>query len=102
MDMQSMSMRNMHDTFWRENQVIATFHSDTPLISTDGANNAPTILKHLNLEAQLQKLNQFLKDGRINFTLSLFSDKDNPQGPRQPPTSSSSGEQTASNFDLPP
>ncbi len=53
--MQPMRMDTMHDLLWRENQVIVTFHSDTPLVSSDGVNNAPTILKQLDLDSQILK-----------------------------------------------
>ena len=99
MDKQPMAM---HNTFWRENQAIVTFHSDTQLISDDGVNNAPTILKQLNLESQLQKLNQFLKDGGINFTLSFFGDEDKPPRPPVSQPFSSNEEQKGSQFMAPP
>jgi len=99
MDKQPMPM---HNTFWRENQAIVTFHSDTQLISDDGVNNAPTILKQLNLESQLQKLNQFLKEGGINFTLSFFGEEDKPPRPPVSQLSSSNEEQKGSQFIAPP
>src|SRR5258708_40076169 len=99
MDKQPMAM---HNTFWRENQVIVTFHSDTQLISADEINNAATILKRLSLESQLQKLNQFLKDGGINFTLSFFGDEDKPPRPPVSQPSSSNEEQKGTQFIVPP
>src|SRR6266566_814079 len=97
--MQPMRMDTMHDLLWRENQVIVTFHSDTPLVSSDGVNNAPTILKQLDLDSQLQKLNQFLNYSAINYTLSFFNWQDNPKGSPQSPSSGSG--QKASTFNPP-
>ena len=81
MDEQSMSKEGLQRIFWRENQVTVTFHSDMPLVSTDGINNAQVILHQLDLPSQVQKLNQFLKDSGIDYTLSSFTEEDSPQGP---------------------
>ncbi len=99
MDKQPMHMPNMHNTFWRENQVIVTFHSATPLISTQGVYNGGPILKELDLDSQLKKLNRFLKENDINFTLSFFNE--NPPEPPPPQRSSSNDGQEASNFTPP-
>src|SRR5450755_2452529 len=72
-------MPNMHNLFWRKNQVIVTFHSEIPLVTTEGINNTQDILKRLALDTQLQKLNQFLQTRSIHYTLSFFNEKDNPQ-----------------------
>src|SRR5258706_8384106 len=79
MDMHGMPMHSMHNTFWRENQVIVTFHSATPLVSTDGINNGSSILEMLGLESQRQKLNTFLEEHGLNYTLSFYSDGDDRQ-----------------------
>ncbi len=103
MDMQSMSMQGManeHNTFWRENQVIVTFHSNIPHILADGINNGARILKELNLEAQLHSLNQFLKEKKINYTLSFFEEEVKPQESHPTQESSSSFEQKV--FNPPP
>src|SRR5258707_13944548 len=93
MDKQPMAM---HNTFWRENQVIVTFHSDTQLVSADEINNTATILKRLSLESQLQKLNQFLNDDGIKFTLSFFGNDDTPPSPPVSQRSARNEEQKAS------
>jgi hypothetical protein len=100
--MDNQPMPNMHDTFWRENQIVITFHSNTPLVSTAGINNAPDILKQLKLEAQLQTLNQFLKENSLDFTLSFFSEENKQQEPSRPQSSSSDSGQQADSFKLPP
>jgi hypothetical protein len=92
----------MHNTFWLENQVIVTFHSPTPLISTDGINNGGPILKQLNLEEQLQKLNGFLKENQIDFTLSFFDDKGITPVPSMSQTGTASDEQRGDSFTPPP
>src|SRR5438552_7328013 len=104
MDTQAMpmpNMGNMHNTFWHEDQVIVTFHSKTPLVSTDGIYNGGLVLKQLNLEAQLQRLNQFLKDKKINYTLSFFEEEVEPREPHPTQQSSSNFEQSAE-FSPPP
>src|SRR6266567_4741594 len=105
MNMQSMPMQdmgNMHDTFWRQDQLIITFHSDTPLITTDGVNNGGPILKQLNLEEQLQKLNGFLKENQIDFTLSFIDDKDITPVPPMSQPGTASDEQRGDSFTPPP
>jgi len=79
MDMHGMPMHSMHNTFWRENQVIVAFHSATPLISTDGINNGSSILEKLGLESQRQKLNTFLEEHGLNYTLSFYSEENDHQ-----------------------
>ncbi|HEY7419258.1 MAG TPA: hypothetical protein VH593_29010, partial [Ktedonobacteraceae bacterium] len=80
MSQQSMSSQNLQRVFWRHDQICITFRSDLQLTSTDGSNNASTILQRLNLEAQLQKLNQHLANGGINYTINFLSEKDSPPG----------------------
>src|SRR5258706_13026264 len=79
MDMHGMPMHSMHNTFWRENQVIVALHSATPLISTDGINNGSSILEKLGLESQRQKLNTFLEEHGLNYTLSFHSEENDHQ-----------------------
>src|SRR5437588_7329371 len=98
----SMPMANEHNTFWREDQVILTFHSSTHLFSTDGVNNRATILKELNLDARLHSLNQFLKDKKITYTLSFFEEEVKPQESHPTQESASSFEQQVSYFNPPP
>jgi hypothetical protein len=70
--MPGMAMDEMHNTFWRKEQVAATFHSATPLVSTDGMNQGGIILDELNLELQRQRLNAFLAQHGVNFTLNFY------------------------------
>lgn len=74
MDKQPKPMHNMHNTFWREDQVIVTFHSKTKLNSPDGVQNGKSIL---DLEAQLKDINVFLREppNEVDFTLSLLDGK---------------------------
>src|SRR5689334_19464095 len=68
MDMQGMPMSEMHNTFWRENQIVVSFHTATPLISSSGVNQGDLILKELDLELQRRKLNVFLRENGLNYT----------------------------------
>lgn len=70
--MPGMAMGEMHNTFWRKKQVAVTFHSTIPLVSTDGLNQGGIILGELNLELQRQRLNTFLAEHRLNFTLNFY------------------------------
>jgi hypothetical protein len=72
MDMQGMPKSEMHNTFWRKEQVVVTFHSATPLVSIEGVNQGGPILKQLNLEAQRQKLNTYLAEHGLNYTLNFY------------------------------
>jgi hypothetical protein len=99
MDMQRMLM---HNSFWRENQVIVTFHSAAPLISADEVNNGQAILKELDLESQRQKLNEFLKENHLNFTLSFYGDEDKPQEPPSSQLRLSNDEEKGNGFNPPP
>ncbi len=62
----------MHNTFWRANQVVVTFHSPTPLVSRDGVNQGDLILERLDLESQRQQLNIFLAENGHNYTLNFY------------------------------
>jgi subtilase family protein len=87
MDMQSMPMRDManeHNTFWREDQLILTFHSPTRLISKGGIKSntvvsGDPILKELRLEEKLPLLNRYLKQNGIDYTLSFIDGKEDAQ-----------------------
>ena len=107
MDGQSVSMHgmhNMHNTFWLENQVIVTFYSPTPLIGADGINNGEPILKQVDLPSQLQKLNEFLKENHLNFTLSFYEDEEAPPNVESPSSQlrSSNAQQQGRDFNPPP
>ncbi len=83
MGMQGMPMGQMHNTFWRENQVVVTFHSMTPLVSSEGINQGVDILEKLNLEFQRQQLNTYLAEQGLNYTLNFY--KSAGQSPAQIP-----------------
>lgn len=72
MDMQAMPMKDMHNTFWREGQVVVAFRSTTPLVSSDGQNQGGLILEELNLERQRRQLNDFLAENGLPYTLNFY------------------------------
>lgn len=82
MDMQGMPMDEMHNTFWRKQQVVVTFHSATPLVSSDGVYQGGPILTKLDLELQREKLNTFLADNGLHYTLNFYQpdEDDDSQG----------------------
>ena len=43
MQMQGMPASEMHNTFWRKQQVLVTFHSSISLISSEGKNQGSLI-----------------------------------------------------------
>lgn len=74
---------DMHDTFWRDDQVMIVFHSSIPLISTDGFLNKRKLLEDLNLPVQLQQISEFLNlqlypDNEAQIRLTFLDDRDNP------------------------
>lgn len=82
MDMQQMPMGNDHKSFWRDDQVAVLFRSDLPLIIDGILNKEP--LQKLDLPAQRQKLNTFLRDKGIQVTLHFLDEEDHSH-PDQPP-----------------
>lgn len=72
MHMQGMPASEMHNTFWRKRQVLVSFHSTTPFITSDGINQGDLILEQLNLPFQLQQLNTFLAENGVNYTLNFY------------------------------
>lgn len=73
---------DMHDTFWRDDQVMIVFHSEIPLISTEGFLNQDQLLQDLNLPLQLQKINEFLNlqldpDNQTPIKLTFLDESDN-------------------------
>src|SRR5215467_2536460 len=74
---------DMHDTFWRDDQVMIVFHSNIPLISTDGVLNQERILRDLNLPLQLQQINEFINlkldpDHQHPIRLTFLDERHNP------------------------
>jgi hypothetical protein len=81
--MDNMKKMDMHDTFWRDDQVMIVFHSSTPLISADGVLNKDRLLKDLNLPVQLQQIGEFLNlqlypNNEAHIRLTFLDDRDNP------------------------
>lgn len=79
MQMQGMPASEMHNTFWRKQQVLVTFHSSISLISSEGINQGRLILEQLNLPFQLQQLNTFLAENGINYTLNFYQPIEEPE-----------------------
>ncbi len=80
--MDNMKM-DMHDTFWRDDQVMIVFHSDIPLISADGVLNQDRLLQDLNLPLQLRQINEFINlelktDQQNAIRLTFLDERDNP------------------------
>jgi hypothetical protein len=74
---------DMHDTFWRDDQVMIVFHSNIPLISADGVLNKDRLLEDLNLPLQLRQINESLNrqldpDNKAPIKLTFLDDRDNP------------------------
>jgi len=88
MDMQQMSMGsqgimpNMHDTFWRDDQVTVLLQSDQSLVVDGMLSREP--IQDLGLPTLPQKLSKFLQDNKIPVTLHFLDDSDQ-SGPDQPP-----------------
>ena len=103
MPMGKMSMGDMHNSFWRDDQVMVVFHSDIPLIKDGILNKEP--LQKLPLRAQLEKLNRFLQEKGLPITLHFLHDGDhsdpNPPVPPQPPSTVERSE-LADGLQLPP
>src|SRR5260370_4583183 len=87
MDMQQMSMGNVHDSFWRDDQVTILFHSDKHLIVDGMLNDAP--LKELHLQRYVVQLSNFLKQHGVPVTLHFLDDSDHPM--RKPMPHDTSG-----------
>jgi Subtilase family len=80
MDGQSIQSRGFRPDFlWRNDRVVLTFHSQTPLFSAEGVSNGKAILDQLNLNEQLPKLNSFLRENNRTYTLSFFDREDVPR-----------------------
>ncbi len=80
--MDNMKM-DMHDTFWRDDQVMIVFHSDIPLISADRVLNQDRLLQDLNLPLQLRQINEFINlelktDQQNAIRLTFLDERDNP------------------------
>lgn len=61
-------MGNMHDTFWHEDQVVVTFYSEEPLTLIDKSPFLGTLYQYKS------KLNNFLVQNDLHFTLDFFFD----------------------------
>ncbi len=49
----------LHDTFWRDDQVMVIFHSKLPLIE-NGVLSKEQVLNDLNLREQMKRINTYL------------------------------------------
>lgn len=72
----------MHDTFWRNDQVMVVFHS-TLLLIEDGVLKKELLLDDLNLREQLKRINTFLfqqfrEQGRDPVHLVFLGDNEKP------------------------
>ena len=72
----------MHDTVWRNDQVMVVFHSKLPLIE-DGVLKKEPVLDDLNLPEQLKRINTFLfqkfrEQGRDPIHLVFLGDNEKP------------------------
>jgi hypothetical protein len=72
----------VHDTFWRNDQVMVVFHSKLPLFE-DGVLKKEPLLDDLNLRGQLKRINMFLfqqfrEQGRDPVHLVFLGDNEKP------------------------
>src|SRR5260221_188301 len=86
MAMQQMSMGNVHNSFWRDDQVTILFHSDKHLIVDGILTNAP--LKELHLRRYVVQLSNFLKQHGVPVTLHFLDDSDQPRHKPMPQATS--------------
>src|ERR1700730_9387394 len=101
-NMQQMPMDNMHNLFWRDDQVSVLFQSDQPLIIDGVLNQQPP---QFFLEQYRDKLNGFLRDQGVLVTLKFLGESDNPPPVRStPPLPAHSGVrfELADDFQPPP
>src|SRR5690349_1264212 len=81
--MSNMKM-DMHDTFWRDDEVMIVFHSDSALISVDGVFNKDLLDSWKSqLPVQLQRINKFLNsqldpNNQAPIRLTFLDDRDSP------------------------
>ncbi len=83
MDMHPSPMVEMHNSFWREDQVTILFQSAAQLVIDGTFNSKP--LQEINVPQQLVKINSFLQEQQIPATLHFLDDSDQPVSPPQPP-----------------
>lgn len=74
MDMQQDPMVELHNSFWRDDQVTILFQSSTPLV-VDGIFN-PKPLQEIDVRQQLVNINGFLQEQDIPATLHFLDDSD--------------------------
>lgn len=95
---QQMPMGNVHNSFWRDDQVTVLFHSDKHLIVDGLLNNAP--LKELHLRRYVVQLSNFLKQHGVPVTLHFLDDSDQ-QRHKPVPQDTSGMSNMADAFQLP-
>ncbi|HLZ57294.1 MAG TPA: S8/S53 family peptidase [Ktedonosporobacter sp.] len=68
----------MHDKFWRDDQIMVVFQSDLPLVEGKRINKK-ALLEKVNVEMQLRQLNDFLqKERQLSVTLSFLDESKQP------------------------
>jgi hypothetical protein len=90
-DGKQMPMDNVHNTFWRDDQITILFQSDLPLVTAAMLNKEP--LQSLQLPVQLQKLNEFLREQQVPVTLDFLGGTDR-SSPDQPTPSQDEGDRS--------
>lgn len=103
MEKQQMPMNDMHDTFWRNDQVTIIFHSDKPFI-VDGVEGKPTVdslLNKMRLQDYLDRLSSFLHGNNVPVTLH-FLDESNDANQMPMPQDTSEMNNMANASQLPP
>src|SRR5258706_6586555 len=68
------TMVDMHNSFWRDDQVIILFHSDKRLIVDGMLKNDP--LQELHLRRYVVQLSEFLKEKGVPVTLHFLDESD--------------------------
>ena len=84
MDMQQSPMVEMHNTFWRNDQVTILFQSSLPLV-VDGIFK-PEPIREIHVREQLVRINNFLQGRDIPATLHFLDDPDESMPKPPPPT----------------
>lgn len=87
MDMQQMPMGNMHNTFWRDDQISILFQSAIPLVVGRGLLNKDP-LQALDLSKHLEMLNRFLQEKKVPVILHFLDESDKAGPVRTAPSQS--------------
>src|SRR5205807_788763 len=68
------TMVDMHNSFWRDDQVTVLFHSDKRLIVDGMLMKGP--LEELHLRRYIVRLSEFLKEKGVPVTLHFLDESD--------------------------